>query len=148
MVSVRRASSGHVSALSRPTAARTAEPDQFPDRLRRHRVVEEGPVGVGPALPVEPEASFPPPAWTAPVELKALFEPPEMPAGAPTVAVWLPVVAVAAGSTDCGEDWTTPVEPDASFAPPDCAAPVELEALFPPPAVETGAVALAVAVLS
>jgi hypothetical protein len=98
--------------------------------------------------PVEPDASLPPPACTAPVELEALFEPPEMPAGAATVAVWLPVVAVVAGLTDWGEDCTTPVEPEASFPPPDCAAPVELEASLPPPAVDTGAVALAVAVLS
>jgi hypothetical protein len=97
--------------------------------------------------PVELEASLPPPACTAPVELEAVLEPPEMPAGAASVAVWLPVVALAAGLTDCGEDWTTPVEPEASLAPPDCAVPVELEASLPPPAVETGAVASAVAVL-
>jgi hypothetical protein len=58
----------------------------------------------------------------------------------------LPIVAVAAGLTDCGEDWTTPVESEEVFPPPDCVAPVELEASLPPPAVDTGAFALVVAV--
>jgi len=151
-----------VAVLPPPTCA-------APIELEALLPLELGPVGVltvaaGPApvaeaagaalgeddwtAPVEPEASFAPPAWTAPVELEALFEPSEMPAGAATVAVWLPVVAVAPGLTDWGDDCTTPVEPEAVLPPPDCAVPVELEASLPPPAVETGAVALAVAVLS
>ena len=79
--------------------------------------------------PVEPVALFPPPTWAVPVELEASL--PEPPRSGLVEA--LEPAPDALAPVPRPPPWRTPVELEAPLPPPSCAAPVESDAVFPPP---------------
>jgi hypothetical protein len=95
--------------------------------------------------PWDPAAPFPPPTWSVPVEPSAEFPDPSIPIG-PLTETGSPAggAALAAGLLWTPLTCAAPVEPDAVLPPPTCTAPVELEALLSPLPMATGAAALAV----
>ena len=96
------------------------------------------------ATPFEPVAVLPPPTWPTPVELEVSLPLVLGPVGELTVAVWFAAVAEADGAALGEDDCTAPVEPEALLPPPAWTAPVEFEALFEPPEMPAGAETVAV----
>jgi hypothetical protein len=109
--------------------------------------VSDGLAPTGPdwAVPVEPEAVFPPPTCAAPVESVTSLPLPDVPPASEAEAA-SPMIKPPTSKPACADPTcAVPVEPVDEFPPPTCAAPVESDAVLPPlPPIVSEAPALAV----